>query len=201
MRPWACLTLLPIGCTSVATTGNRSTARPARRMGDLCRQVSWLTAQASLIRPSRKPNAGSQWHNWKETRRLQLRAQPRGRCCPHLTVFPLSHHALARAASPSQVHCRTLPANCQRGFQELRRTALHGRCAIVTTHSASDSPALRPRWARAMQKIAEAIKSEGEAVADPAVDALSTTKAAETVTAIIVVIVDELISARERDRS
>jgi hypothetical protein len=34
--------------TSVAATGDRSTARPARRMGDLCRQVSWLAAQASL---------------------------------------------------------------------------------------------------------------------------------------------------------
>jgi len=44
-RPY--LTLLPIGCTSVATTGNRSTERPARRMDDLCRQVSWLMARAS----------------------------------------------------------------------------------------------------------------------------------------------------------
>ena len=30
----------------VATTELRTTARPARRMGDMCRQVSWLTAQA-----------------------------------------------------------------------------------------------------------------------------------------------------------
>ena len=34
--------------TSVATTGVRSTARPARKMGDSRRQVSWLTAQTSL---------------------------------------------------------------------------------------------------------------------------------------------------------
>lgn len=37
---------LPTGFTSVATTGVRSDARPAQRMGDMCRQVSWLTAQA-----------------------------------------------------------------------------------------------------------------------------------------------------------
>ena len=100
-RPKACLTLLPIGCTSVATTGNRSTARPARRMGDLCRQVSWLTARAFL---SGLPGIqrGSSVAYVEETRRLQLRAQPRDRCCSHLTVFPLSHHTLARMASPSQ---------------------------------------------------------------------------------------------------
>ena len=43
-----CLTWLPFGCTSVAATVVRSTARPARWMGDSCRQVSWLTARASL---------------------------------------------------------------------------------------------------------------------------------------------------------
>ncbi len=47
-RPWPYLTLPPFGCTSVATPGNRSPARPARRMGDLWRQVSWLTARTSL---------------------------------------------------------------------------------------------------------------------------------------------------------
>ena len=40
------LTLLPAGCTSVAATALRSKVRPAPRMGDLCRQVSWLAAQA-----------------------------------------------------------------------------------------------------------------------------------------------------------
>jgi hypothetical protein len=41
----ACLTLLPAGCTSVAAAVSRSTVRPAQRMGDTCRQVSWLAAR------------------------------------------------------------------------------------------------------------------------------------------------------------
>lgn len=47
-RPWPYLTLPPFGCTSVATPGVRSCRRPALRMGDLWRQVSWLTARTSL---------------------------------------------------------------------------------------------------------------------------------------------------------
>lgn len=60
--PWPYLTWLPFGCTSVATTGNRSTTRPAWRMGDSCRQVSWLTARAL---PSAFPATlgRRQWHS------------------------------------------------------------------------------------------------------------------------------------------
>lgn len=60
--PWPYLTWLPFGCTSVATTGNRSTTRPAWRMGDSCRQVSWLTARTL---PSAFPatHCRRQWHS------------------------------------------------------------------------------------------------------------------------------------------
>lgn len=51
--------LLPTGCTSVATTGFRSTARPARRMGDVCRQVSWLAAPSARLQPSHLARHGA----------------------------------------------------------------------------------------------------------------------------------------------
>jgi hypothetical protein len=49
-------------------------ARPARRKGDPCRQVSWL-AGLSPAPPSRTQSA--QWHLWRRARRRQLRGQLR----------------------------------------------------------------------------------------------------------------------------
>jgi len=51
---------------TVATTGVRSSARPARKMGDLCRQVSWLAARAPPDRPSRRRLGRRQWHKMVE---------------------------------------------------------------------------------------------------------------------------------------
>src|ERR1700681_3730488 len=49
--PWRTRPARPLACTrAVATTGVRSTARPAQMMGDWCRQVSWLTAHAHRLR-------------------------------------------------------------------------------------------------------------------------------------------------------
>ena len=47
---------------TVATTVFRSPARPARKMGDLYRQVSWLAARAPYDRPSRGRHRRRQWH-------------------------------------------------------------------------------------------------------------------------------------------
>lgn len=46
----------PIRFTSAATPVDRSIVRPAQGMGDQYRQVSWLTAQAPLLR---LPDIGS----------------------------------------------------------------------------------------------------------------------------------------------
>ncbi len=111
-RPWACLTLLPFGCTSAATTGNRSTERPARRMGDLCRQVSWLTARASLFLPSRWLNVGRQWRRWKKDSPFTVAGAATGSkrfafyCVADLTVFPLSRLGLAYGTTPSRSYQR-----------------------------------------------------------------------------------------------
>ena len=49
--PWQTRPARPLARTrAVATTGVRSTARPAQMMGDWCRQVSWLTAHAHRLR-------------------------------------------------------------------------------------------------------------------------------------------------------
>jgi len=49
--PWRTRPARPLALTrAVATTGVRSTARPAQMMGDWCRQVSWLTAHARRLR-------------------------------------------------------------------------------------------------------------------------------------------------------
>lgn len=45
--------------TSVATTGVRSTARPARKMGDSRGQVSWLAAQTSPLAFPEPPKRSS----------------------------------------------------------------------------------------------------------------------------------------------
>jgi hypothetical protein len=48
--------------------GSRSIARPAQRMGDSCRQVSWLAAQAPLIRlPDCGPHGRSVAYWWRLT--------------------------------------------------------------------------------------------------------------------------------------
>ena len=63
--------------------------RPAPRMDDLYRQVSWLAAQTSISCLPKFPTMGNVSGHVERTCRLQLRAQPRHRCF-HLTVFPLS---------------------------------------------------------------------------------------------------------------
>jgi hypothetical protein len=52
---------------TVATTVVRSPARPARKMGDLHRQVSWLTARTPSIPPSRGHLWCRQWHTLDES--------------------------------------------------------------------------------------------------------------------------------------
>ena len=55
--PWRTRPARPLARTrAVATTGVRSTARPAQMMGDWCRQVSWLAAHAHhLLLPAGFP--------------------------------------------------------------------------------------------------------------------------------------------------
>lgn len=84
------LTWAPFGYTSVATTVDRSTKRPAWRMGDLRRQVSWLTAQTfspAFPLAQREPAVAFA----KRTNRLQLREQPRHRTEPHRVPFSSLH--------------------------------------------------------------------------------------------------------------
>ena len=63
----------------VAKTAFRSAMRPAWKIGDLCRQVSWLTAQASLSYLPDQPKEAISGIA-EETHRLQLRGQPWHRC-------------------------------------------------------------------------------------------------------------------------
>ncbi len=57
---------LPTG-SSVATTGIRSSARPAREMGDMRRQVSWLAAQTlPPAFPTSDQTDPGQWHMWQK---------------------------------------------------------------------------------------------------------------------------------------
>jgi hypothetical protein len=83
------MTLLPTGCTQAATTGIRSFARPARGMGSIDRQVSWLAAQTLGLQPSRRIRGGPSVALVERARRLQLRGQPRHSAkSTALTVFP-----------------------------------------------------------------------------------------------------------------
>lgn len=101
---------LPTG-SSVATTGVRSSARPVREMGDMRRQVSWLTARTL---PSAFPvldleRSGPVAHV-AEARRLQLRGQPRNCAClsfnkPARTGFPFSPDTACTVPEPSQAVC------------------------------------------------------------------------------------------------
>lgn len=61
--------------TSVATTGVRSSALPARKMGDIGRQVSWLAAQTPLL-PSQCFHVETPVAHVEQACRLQLREQP-----------------------------------------------------------------------------------------------------------------------------
>lgn len=101
---------LPTG-SSVATTGVRSFARPAREMGDMRRQVSWLTARTlpSAFPVSDLERPGPVAHV-AEARRLQLRGQPRNYACPFCnsvarTGFPFSPDTACAAPEPSRGLC------------------------------------------------------------------------------------------------
>lgn len=63
--------------TAVATTVVRSPARPARQMGDPCRQVSWLAARSLLPGLPDERRRAPSVASLGEARRLQLRGQPR----------------------------------------------------------------------------------------------------------------------------
>ena len=79
---------------TVATTVVRSLARPVQVMGDSCRQVSWLAAQAR--HPAFPPDLPAVAYGGG-ARRSQLRGQPRV-----LTAFPFHQRALAGHDGPSR---------------------------------------------------------------------------------------------------
>ena len=105
----------PLPVSSVATTGVRSSARPAQRMGDVCRQVSWLAAQTLLPAFPKDPMRTVQWHMWQ-----QLAAYSCGgssgiaRCRAHrIPIFTVlcchspkpSQCERTRSGSPRQAAC------------------------------------------------------------------------------------------------
>lgn len=95
---------LPTGFTSVATTGVRSSARPAQGMGDMCRQVSWLAAQTLSPTFPTWLNGAGQWHMWRELAAYSCGGSP-GFACFNAYRVPIFTGADCAAPEPSQLDC------------------------------------------------------------------------------------------------
>ena len=123
----------PLPVSSVATTGVRSSARPAQRMGDVCRQVSWLAAQTLPPAFPTLAKLAASVASQVEARRLQLRGQPRNCDCRSeeqlaRTGFPFSLDMAFTAPEPSRSPCAQIslpPSSAARLPPASRQQASH----------------------------------------------------------------------------
>src|SRR5690606_22982987 len=113
----------------------RSVARPARRMGDLCRQVSWLAART--LRPAFPAREIWPVASVNKARRLQLRGQPRlegSRSPLPCSLFTCPHNGQEPARQPNNQRCPR-PSSAATPALSMLTALLRVRCRQATNRS------------------------------------------------------------------